>query len=95
MEHFFEGIAPLRHWYINPNEKSNKYKSSELTYQSLKRALCLCLDGNLSLPFNNKVSDWALNYKLFLVLCCGASSCHLYIGTRKDFLIFTMLGDEV
>ena len=21
MEHFFEGIALLRHWYINPNEK--------------------------------------------------------------------------
>ena len=28
MEHFLEGIAPLRHWYINPSEKSNKYKSS-------------------------------------------------------------------
>ena len=43
MEHFLEGIAPLRHWYINPNEKSNKYKSyfsSELTnHQSLNRAL--------------------------------------------------------
>ena len=24
MEHFHEIIAPLRHWYINPNEKSNK-----------------------------------------------------------------------
>ena len=24
MEHFLEGIAPLRHWYINPNEKSTK-----------------------------------------------------------------------
>ena len=23
-----EGITPLRNWYINPNEKSNKYKSS-------------------------------------------------------------------
>ena len=23
MEHFLEGIAPLRQWYINPNEKSN------------------------------------------------------------------------
>ena len=22
MEHFLEGIAPLRHWYISPNEKS-------------------------------------------------------------------------
>ena len=26
MEHLFEGIAPLRHWYNNPNDKSNKYK---------------------------------------------------------------------
>ena len=25
MEHFLKGIAPLRHWYINPNEKSKKY----------------------------------------------------------------------
>ena len=29
MEHFLKVIAPpLRHWHINPNEKSNKYKSS-------------------------------------------------------------------
>ena len=40
MKHFLEGIAPLRHWYIKPNEKSNKYKifSSQLTYQSPNRA---------------------------------------------------------
>ena len=31
MEHFLEGIAPLRYWYINPNEQSNKYKSSLLS----------------------------------------------------------------
>ena len=31
MDHFIEGIAPLRHWYINPNEKSNKYKLSLLS----------------------------------------------------------------
>ena len=31
MEHFLEGIAPLRHWYINPNEKINKCKSSLLS----------------------------------------------------------------
>ena len=31
MEHFLEVIAPLRHWHINPNEKSNKYKSSLLS----------------------------------------------------------------
>ena len=30
MEHFLEGIALLGHWYINPNEKSNKCKSSLL-----------------------------------------------------------------
>ena len=27
MEHLLEEIALLRHWYVNPNEKSNKYKS--------------------------------------------------------------------
>ena len=31
MEHLLEGIAPLTHWYISPNEKSNKYKSSLLS----------------------------------------------------------------
>ena len=42
MEHFLEGIALLRHQYMNPNENSNKYLqiiSSELTYQSLNRSL--------------------------------------------------------
>ena len=43
MEHFLEGIALVkRHWYVNSNEKSNKYKSfllSYLTYQSLYGAL--------------------------------------------------------
>ena len=28
MEHTLQGIAPLRYWYINPNEKSKKYKPS-------------------------------------------------------------------
>ena len=27
MEDFLEGIDPLKHWHINPNEKSNRYKS--------------------------------------------------------------------
>ena len=27
MEDFLERIAPSRNWYINPNEKSNKYES--------------------------------------------------------------------
>ena len=31
MEHFLEEIAPLRHCYLYPNEKSNKYKSSLLS----------------------------------------------------------------
>ena len=41
MEHFLEGTAPIRHWHINPNVKSNKKQilSSELTYQSLNRKL--------------------------------------------------------
>ena len=34
MEHFLKGIAPLRHWYFNPNDKDNEYKSS-LTYKNL------------------------------------------------------------
>lgn len=36
---FLEEIALIKHWHINLNEKSNKYKSSDLTYQSLNRAL--------------------------------------------------------
>ena len=31
MEHIFcNGIGPLIHWYINPNEKNDKYQSSLL-----------------------------------------------------------------
>ena len=37
MEHFLEGIAPLRHWYINQNEKGNKYKSSLLSSFNLPK----------------------------------------------------------
>ena len=42
LQHFLEEIAPLRHWYINANENSNKYKTSilsQLKYQCLKGAL--------------------------------------------------------
>ena len=42
MEHFLEGIAPLRHWYIDPDEKTNKYKS-KCKMQNLR----LCHDGDL------------------------------------------------
>ena len=31
MGHFFEGIALLRHWYINSNKKGNRCKSSLLS----------------------------------------------------------------
>ena len=31
MEHFLEGNAPSIHRYINPNENSDKYKSSLLS----------------------------------------------------------------
>ena len=37
MENFLERIAPLRLWYINPNVKSNKYKSALLS--ELSKAL--------------------------------------------------------
>ena len=48
MEHFLEGIAPLRHWYINPNEKGNKYKSSLLS-QLTKALTEHFLQGNVPL----------------------------------------------
>ena len=43
MEYFLEGIIPLRYWYIDPNKKPNRYKSSalELTYQSSNTTLHL------------------------------------------------------
>ena len=76
MEHFLEGIAPLRHWYINPNEKSNKYKSSLLLRKLTKALTEHFLQGNVPLrhllntksPFMswrrsafNEVNDWALS----------------------------------
>ena len=72
MEHFIEIIALLRHWYINPNDKSNKYKCS-LTKALMEHFL----QGNVPLrhllnaksPFMswrrsafNEVNDWALRY---------------------------------
>ena len=53
MEHFPEGIAPLR---VNPNENSNKYKALTEHMEgnvplrhllNVKPSLCLCLDGDL------------------------------------------------
>ena len=75
MEHFLEGIALLWHWYINPNEKSNKYKSSLLSllaYQSLNKALPKCSIIRHLLNAKpqfmswwrsafNEVNDWALD----------------------------------
>ena len=66
MEHLFEGIAQLRHWYINPNEKF------ELTYLSLNGALpsrkcsskapakCKTSVYVLTEICLHKVNDWAL-----------------------------------
>ena len=76
MEHFLKWIALSRHWYINPNQKSNKYTSSllSLLMKALKEHF---LQGNVPLwhllnakpPFMswwrsafNKVNDWALNF---------------------------------
>ena len=48
MEHFLEGIAPLRHLYINPNEKSNKYIYSLLS-KFTKALTEQVLQGNVPL----------------------------------------------
>ena len=45
MEQILEGIAPLRHWYINQNEKSNKYKSYPLSFNLTEHFL----QGNVPL----------------------------------------------
>ena len=62
MEHLLEGIALLKHLYINPNEKSNKYKSSLLSYGT--RALMVhFLQGNVPLhktPAKCKTSIYVL-----------------------------------
>ena len=49
MENFLEGIAPLRHGYINPNEKSNKCRSSLLSYLTNKALTEHFLQGNVPL----------------------------------------------
>ena len=60
IEHFLEGYAPLSHWHIYPNEKSNKYKyslpKSSTSFNSrkcsikasakCKTSIYLCLDGD-------------------------------------------------
>ena len=48
MEHLLEGIAPLRHWHINPNEKSHKFKSSLLS-KLIKVLMEHFLEGNVPL----------------------------------------------
>ena len=75
MEHFLERIALLRHWFINPNEKSNKYKSSLLS-QLTKSLTEHFLQGNNPLRHLlnekllimswrgsafNEVNDWSLS----------------------------------
>ena len=59
MEHSVEEIAPLRHWYINANEKSNKYKSSllsSLTKSIIEKPLFMSCRRSAF----NVVNDWAL-----------------------------------
>ena len=75
MEHLLEGIAPLRHWYINPNEKSNKYKPSLLS----KLIIALTehfLQGNVPLryPLNAKVNDWA--HVQYLYVATNSTTIH-------------------
>ena len=71
MELFLQGNVPLRHWYSNPNEKSNKYKSSllsYLTYESLNGAQFLQENVTTMPAFMSwhkfaikEVNDWALS----------------------------------
>ena len=58
MEHFLEGIAQLRHWYINQNENSNKIQifSSELTNQSLNGTNKN--QGNLKIMYGKKLKKF-------------------------------------
>ena len=32
MDHFLQEIAPLRHWYMNQNEKSNNFMKTRLQF---------------------------------------------------------------
>ena len=50
MEHFLKIIALLLHWYINPNEKSNKYKSSHLSWLT-KALIEHVLQGNVPIRY--------------------------------------------
>ena len=43
MEQLLKGIAPLWHWYINPNEKSNKNFKAPAKYKTYIKSL----DGDL------------------------------------------------
>ena len=75
MKYFLKGIALLGHWYINPNEKSNRYKSSllslltkALTEHFLQRNIPLRNLLNAKPPIMsrrrsafNEVTDWDLH----------------------------------
>ena len=57
IEHFLKWIAPLRHWYMNPNEKSNKSSllsklTKPLTEHSLQGNIPLIPLLNAKPPFN-------------------------------------------
>ena len=63
MEHFLEGFAPLRQWYINPNEKRNKYS---------------LLSFNLPKPYRSTFFlQWALSSTVVVKLK-GVAGFHLH-----------------
>ena len=61
MEHLFEGIAALRHWYIKPNENSNKYKSSLLSLNGAlpSRKCSIRVHAKCKTSFNEV--NWAIS----------------------------------
>ena len=82
MENFFKGIAPLRHWYINPNEKINQYKSSLPSYLSKTLTAVHFLKGNVPLRYLLNAKPLAVH---FLTSCkrLGHQSSSFFTSCRE------------
>ena len=83
MEQFLEGIAPLRDWYFNPNEKSNKYKSSLLSlskwFFSISRLIVR--KSQLEAPLKSEENIWVLGL-ICISIRDDDSSSKLRIGCQ-------------
>ena len=83
MEHFLKGIAPLGHWYINPNGKSNTFKFSLLVLSYLTKALTEhFLKGNVPLRYLLNAKPLAVH---FLTSCkrLGHQSSSFFTSCRE------------